>query len=182
MFSFSWKFVLKLKFWPLNVTLKHDDLLMGGLFWKSLALFFRRTYTFFGGFKNETFKKKFSGLKTKANPNVAVKLAVRSNHSFLLFIWKIIFFKYLLLIRDNGIHRTYWEHDEKQPNSHSCTELSKTQFLPVSIVIMFGVVFFCIILHAIWVWCSLLTPSVPEKLRSLILEMPIIPQTLSINN
>ena len=34
-------------------------------------------------------------VKTKANPNFAVKLAERSNHSFLLYIWWITFFKHL---------------------------------------------------------------------------------------
>ena len=33
----------------------------------------------------------FSSVKTKANPNFAVKLAGRSNHSFLLSIWWITF-------------------------------------------------------------------------------------------
>ena len=38
-------------------------------------------------------KKIFSSIKTKTSPNFAVKLAWRSNHSFLLSIWWITFFK-----------------------------------------------------------------------------------------
>ena len=38
-------------------------------------------------------EKAFSSVKTKTNPNFAVKLARRSNHSFLLFTWRITLFK-----------------------------------------------------------------------------------------
>ena len=49
MFSFSRKFVSKLKYWkcskfPLIATLKHADLSNEGLFWKPLVLFFRWIY------------------------------------------------------------------------------------------------------------------------------------------
>ena len=48
-FSFSTKSVSKLKYWKHSKfsvinTYKHADLLNGGLFWKSLVAFFRRTY------------------------------------------------------------------------------------------------------------------------------------------
>ena len=39
--------------------------------------------------------KAFSSVKTKSNPVFAVKLAGRNNHSFLLSIWWITFFKHL---------------------------------------------------------------------------------------
>ena len=40
------------------------------------------------------------------------------------------------MVRDDGLYRLYkhMEKGQKQPNSHSCTELSKTQCFPVSIV------------------------------------------------
>ena len=53
---------------------KHADLSNGGLFGKSLAPFLRKTYALSVGFNMKT------------NPNFAVKLAGRSNHSFLLSI------------------------------------------------------------------------------------------------
>ena len=40
-------------------------------------------------------KKAFSNVKVKTSPSFAVKLAERSNHSFLLSIWWITFFKHL---------------------------------------------------------------------------------------
>ena len=45
-------------------------------------------------------EKAFSNVKTKTNPNFAVKLAGRSNHLFLLSIWWITFQTFLLLMRD----------------------------------------------------------------------------------
>ena len=45
--------------------------------------------------KWNVWEKAFSSGKTKTNPNFAVKLAERSNHSFLLSIWWIRFFKHL---------------------------------------------------------------------------------------
>ena len=48
----------------------------------------------------------FSSVKTKTNPNFGVKFAERSNHTFLLSVWWIKFFKHLhSSIRDNGIYR-----------------------------------------------------------------------------
>ena len=58
----------------------------GGLFWKSLVPFFRRTCTLSVGFKKNLYKKAFSCVKIKTNPDFAVKLAEWSNHSFLLSI------------------------------------------------------------------------------------------------
>ena len=43
-------------------------------------------------------EKMFSSVKTKTNPNFYVKLAERSNYSFLLCIWWITFFKHLYLM------------------------------------------------------------------------------------
>ena len=53
-----------------------------GLYWKSLVPFFRRTYALSGVFKMKPLRKGVSSVKTKTNPNFAVKLAGRSNHSF----------------------------------------------------------------------------------------------------
>ena len=64
--------------------IKHADLSNEGLFLKSLVTFFRRTYDLSVGLKMKPLKKTFSRVKTKPNPNFAVKLAVRSNYSFLL--------------------------------------------------------------------------------------------------
>ena len=55
-FPFFRKFLSKLKYWKrlklsLIVTWKHADLSNGGLFWKSLVPFFRRTYALSVGFK-----------------------------------------------------------------------------------------------------------------------------------
>ena len=93
-------------------------------------------------------EKAFSNVKTKTNPNFAVKLAGRSNHLFLLSIWWITFQTFLLLMRViQCIIELNWlcEHikkidcvikyqkGQKQPSSHSCAELNKTQFLTWSI-------------------------------------------------
>ena len=59
----------------------------GELFWKSLALFFRRIYALPVGCKMKPLRNALSSVKKKTNPNFAVKLAERSNHSFLLSIW-----------------------------------------------------------------------------------------------
>ena len=50
----------------------------------------------------------FSSVKTKLNPSFTVKLAERSNNSFLLSIlMNHIFETSVLLIRDNGMYRTF---------------------------------------------------------------------------
>ena len=50
----------------------------------------------------------FSSVKTKPNPSFTVKLAERSNNSFLLSIlMNHIFETSVLLIRDNGMYRTF---------------------------------------------------------------------------
>ena len=56
---------------------------------------FRSIYFLSVGFKTKTLRKSFFIVKTKTNPNFAVKLAERSNHSFLLSIWWITFFKHM---------------------------------------------------------------------------------------
>ena len=51
-------------------------------------------------------KKAFLIVRTKSSSNFTVKLTEKSNHSFLLFVWWIIFFKHLYcLISDDGIYR-----------------------------------------------------------------------------
>ena len=80
-------------------------------------------------------EKAFSNVKTKTNSN----FAVRSNHSFLLSIWWIRLFRHLY---DNGIKRLNWlcRHMKNvrsgQPciSINFCTEFSKAQVFPVSIV------------------------------------------------
>ena len=61
-FLFSRKFVSKLKYWKrlklsLIATHKHAYLSNGGLFWKSLASFSRRTYALSIGFKMKILRK-----------------------------------------------------------------------------------------------------------------------------
>ena len=68
---------------------------------------FRRTHALAVGIKMKPLIIVFSSVKTKTNSSFAVELAERSNHSFLLSIWWITFFKYLYsLIYDNGMYRT----------------------------------------------------------------------------
>ena len=62
---------------------------------KSPVLFFRRTYALSVGFKIKPLRKAFSSVKTKTNPNFAVKVTERSNHLFLPSVWWITFFKHL---------------------------------------------------------------------------------------
>ena len=52
------------------------------------------------------YKKSFSSVKTKTSSNVAVKLAERSKHSFLLFDDQSLFCWNHSLIRENEIYRT----------------------------------------------------------------------------
>ena len=119
MFSFSKKYVSKLKYRKRS-KLPHVDLSNEGLFWKSLVPFCSRTYALSVALKWNLLEKAFSSVKIKTNPNFAAKLAERSNHSFLLSIWWITFFKHLyyhshkkkyfllslvtmvIFIRDNG--------------------------------------------------------------------------------
>ena len=61
---------------------------MPSLKWTAISKkvpFFRRTYALSVSFKMKPLKKRFT-IKTKTNPNFAVKLAERGNHSFLLYI------------------------------------------------------------------------------------------------
>ena len=56
------KILSRLKYWksskfPVTVTWKHTDLSNGGLFWKSLALIFRKTYALSVGFKMKPVRK-----------------------------------------------------------------------------------------------------------------------------
>ena len=78
----------------------------GGLFWKSLVAFFRRTYALSVGFKMKRLRKSaFQCYKTKTSPSFAVKPVKRYRHLFLLSIAWITFFKHLYsLIRDNRVY------------------------------------------------------------------------------
>ena len=65
---------------------------------------FLETYAVSVGFKMKTLEEKaFLNVKTKTNSSFAVKVPERSNHSFLLSIWRITFFRHLY---DNKIKRT----------------------------------------------------------------------------
>ena len=60
-------------------------------------------------------EKAFSSVKTKTNPHFVVKLSERSNHSFLLSVWWITFFKHLCsLIR----HRYSLKWGCRTPGTH----------------------------------------------------------------
>ena len=82
----------------------------------------------------------FSSVKTKTNANFSVKLAGRSNHSFLLSIWWITFFKHLYsqyaiiqcIIELNLLCKHIKKVRSSQP-AISCTELNKTQFSPLTV-------------------------------------------------
>ena len=69
-----------------------------GLFWKSLVPFFRRIYALSVGFKVNSLRK--------SDLNFAVKLAERSNHSILLSVWWITFFKHLYSVMPSTLHNT----------------------------------------------------------------------------
>ena len=85
--------------------IKNANLSNEGIFWKSLIPFLRRTYALYAGLKWKPYKKAFSSIKTKTNPNLTVKLAERSYHLSLLSIWWD--FKHLYsLTRENGMYRT----------------------------------------------------------------------------
>ena len=106
----------------------------GGLFWKSLVPLFRRIYALPFGFKMKPLRKSIFQCWDKTNPNFVAKLAERSNHSFLLSIWWIAFFKHLYsLIRIIECIERNWsckrrKKGQKQPSNHSCTELSEIVF------------------------------------------------------
>ena len=86
---------------------------------KISSTFFRRTFTLSVDFEMKPLKA-VSCFKTKSNPNFAVRLAERSNHSFLLSIWWITFFKYLCsLVHDNGIFRPLCKHIKKIRSSQA---------------------------------------------------------------
>ena len=134
-FSFSRKIVSKLKYWKrlkfsLIFTWKHADLWNGGLFWKSLVSFFRRTYTLSVGFKIKTPKKTFSNVKTKTNSSFAVKEA--TIHFYCLFDESCFPGMY-----DKGIKELIWlcKHMKNVRSSQAClsmifcTEFGKAQVL-----------------------------------------------------
>ena len=103
---FRVKYRIHSKF-PLIVTSKHADLSNGELFWKSVVPFFRRIYALPVDFKMKPKENAFFSVKTKTNTNFAVKLPERSNHPFLLSIWRVTFFKHPhSLICDNRMYRT----------------------------------------------------------------------------
>ena len=61
------------------------------LFWKFLVAFFRRTEALSVGFKMKPLRKSVSSFKTKTSPNLVVKLAGKSNHSFFVYLINHIF-------------------------------------------------------------------------------------------
>ena len=70
---------------------------------KTPSISFRRIYALCVGFKMKTLRKEFSIVKTKTKSSFAVKVSKRSNHSFLLSVWWIIFFRHPY---DNGLKKT----------------------------------------------------------------------------
>ena len=84
--------------------------LANGLLFRTIlkipSTFVRRVYALPFGFKMKPLRKSIFQCWDKTNPNFVAKLAERSNHSFLLSIWWIAFFKHLYsLIRDNRMYR-----------------------------------------------------------------------------
>ena len=92
----------------LIVTQKDVYLSNGGLFWKSLVPFLRRTYPLSVGYNMKPIRKAFSSVKTKTNPNFARKICGKEQP----FIFTVYFM--------NHIFETYVQ---KQPSSHYGTEL-----------------------------------------------------------
>ena len=66
-----------------------------GYFEKPKHRFLEEPMLFLLAWKWNHKEKALSSVKTKTNPDFAVKLAERSNHPFLLSIWWITYFKYL---------------------------------------------------------------------------------------
>ena len=94
-------------------------------FWKSLVPLFRGTYALPVCFEMNPLKKTLSGVKTKGNPNFAVKLVESSNRSFLLSIWWITFFKHLYsLIRGMECVERNWscKHIKKIRSSQAAID------------------------------------------------------------
>ena len=90
-FPFSRKSVSKLNYWKrlnfsLIVTKKHGNLSNGGLFWKSLVPFFRKTYALSLGFKMKPLRKD--------HPKFCPKTCLKEQ-PFIFTIWWITFFKHL---------------------------------------------------------------------------------------
>ena len=67
------------------------------------SIVFRRIYALSVGFKTKTLRKSVFECYNKTNSSFAVKVTERGNHSFLLSVWWISFFRHLY---DNGIKRT----------------------------------------------------------------------------
>ena len=144
-----------------------------GYFENPYCHFFRRTYAFTVGCKMKTLRKIVLNVKIKTNLSFAVKVTERSNHSFLLSIWWIAFFRHLydrdvealsnILGTIMELKELNWlcKHMKKVRSSqlcismNFCTEFSKTQVFHVSIV------------KASWIYEKLLDPYflVVEVLR-----------------
>ena len=80
-------------------------------------------------------------LRHKPTHILPQNIAERSSHSFLLSIRWINLFKHLHSVCDNGMYRTElivetYEKGQKQPSNHSCNEMSKTQFLYTTYVVL----------------------------------------------
>ena len=98
--SFSRKSVSKLKYWKcwkfaLIVTKKTCRSLKQRVILKIPSTIFLEPMLFLLALKWNRWEKASSSAKTKANPNFSVKPVERNNHSFLLSIWWVTFFKHL---------------------------------------------------------------------------------------
>ena len=75
----------------------------------STVSFYRRAYALSIGFKMKRLKKALSCIKTKSNSKFTVKLAVRSNYLFSVYLIAQLFQTYVfLIICDNGMFEVNW--------------------------------------------------------------------------
>ena len=109
---------------------------MEGYFENPQQHFLDEPMLFLLALKQNLQEKAFFSVKTKVNPNFAVKLA-GEEQPFVstAYLMNQIFQTYVFLIRDNGIYnRTElivqkYQKVQKLLTSHSSTELNKTDFL-----------------------------------------------------
>ena len=105
-FSFSRKSGSKLKYWKRSKFhwLSHKNMPISqteGYLENPLYRFLEERMLFLLALKLNLYEKAFSSVTTKTNSNFAVKLPERRNHSFLLSVWWITYFKL-----HNGMYRT----------------------------------------------------------------------------
>ena len=112
-FSFSKKFISKLKYWNVQnfQWQSHENMPVSrteGYYENPLHYFLEGPMIIELALKWNLQEKAFSSVKTKSNAYFSVKFgAKRSNHSFLLSTWRITFFLHLFsLIRESGMCRT----------------------------------------------------------------------------